>query len=156
MRIHEWRFGAWLILALTLTIGCQKREREVDPEEAAGRQTPREETTVSITEVQLGKEVNSAHQVEDPTDRFAPSDTIFASVKTEETPAGTTIVARWLYTEGDEEQVVAEDRHTTDRGGTGYTSFFISSSTPWPTGTYELRIVTDGQVRETKRFSVKG
>ena len=153
MRVHRTHCLTVLIIAAALISGCQKtRTGEETERESPG--TP--EAAVKITEVELGRSVNSASRVDQPTDEFSPSDTIYASVKTENTPAETTIRARWVYTEAGEEQTVAEDTHTTAVEGTGYTHFFIASPNPWPAGSYELRIQIGGASQETARFSVKG
>jgi hypothetical protein len=109
-----------------------------------------------VTEVSLGRAVNTAQQVDQPTSVFAPADTIFASVKTENTPAGTRITARWVYTEGGAENVVSENDLLTTQAGTGWTSFYITNPGPWPAGSYEFRVGVNGEVKESKGFSVRG
>jgi len=111
---------------------------------------------VQIGAVDLGRGVNTAQQIDQPMDTFSPTDTIWASVRTDNTPAGTKIQARWVYTEGGAEQVVTETEHTTANSGTGFTSFFIANGTPWPAGKYELRVGTNGKFQETKGFNVRG
>jgi hypothetical protein len=140
---------AGLALALVLAGACKGERRAGEPE-AAGRAEAR------ISEVELGRQVNTAHEIEQPTDTFAPGDTLFASVKTEDTPVGTRILGRWVYTEGGAEQVIAEETLTTDQPGTGYTSFHATNASPWPAGSYELRVGLNGEIKETKGFSVRG
>jgi hypothetical protein len=98
----------------------------------------------------------TAQQVDRPTETFAPADTIFASVRTENTPAGTRLTARWVYTEGGTETVVSENDLLTTQSGTGWTSFHITNPGPWPAGTYEFRVGVNGEVKESKSFSVRG
>lgn len=153
MRLQHWSLVLPLVLTVALTIGCNRREGgDAGNGKTAGDTTRME---VKVTEVQLGRGVDTAHQITEAIDTFAPGDTIWAAVRTENTPAGATIVARWVYTESGEDQMVGEETHTTAQSGTGWTSFFAANPNPWPAGSYELRIVTDGQVRETKGFSVK-
>jgi hypothetical protein len=135
---------AVLAIVLLCVVSCAKKQ--VPP--------PAEE--VKVTAVDLGHGVNTAEQIDQPIDTFSATDTIWASVRTDNTPVGTRILARWVYTEGGTEQVVTETEHQTARPGTGYTSFFIANPSPWPVGKYELRIVTNGKVQETKAFSVRG
>jgi hypothetical protein len=153
MRLHRWGLAASLVIAVGLTLACNKREGADEGNGKTAGDTTRME--VRVTEVQLGRGVDTAHQITEVIDTFAPGDTIWAAVRTENTPAGTSIVARWVYTEGGDDQIVGEETHTTAQSGTGWTSFFAANPNPWPAGSYELRIVTDGQVRETKGFSVK-
>ncbi len=153
MWTHRSHRLACLVLLACLLGACQKKE-SADRTDAEGPAPVREEAR--LTDVALGHGVNSAHQVEQVADEFAPGDTIWASVKTEGTPAQTRILARWVYTEGGKEQVVTEDTHTTAQAGTGYTSFFVTNPNPWPAGSYELRVGLDGEIKDTKKFSVKG
>ena len=76
-------------------------------------------------------------------------------MKTENTPAGTQLIARWIHKADGQEHLIVEEPHTTAQAGTGWTSFYAANANGWPTGDYELRIVTDGQVRETKSFTVQ-
>jgi hypothetical protein len=139
--------------ALLLAASCGNRE----PAPGTG-QTPEVGRAVApvVTEVSLGRAVNSAQQIDRPTEEFAPADTIYASIKTENTPAGTRIMARWVYTQGGAEQVVSENELVTTEAGTGYTSFHVINPSPWPAGSYEVRVGLNGEIKETKGFSVRG
>jgi len=129
-------------VALLLAVACAKKESV--PQAA------------TVADVSLGRAVNRAQQVDVPTDTFAPMDSVFAAVKTENTPAGTRILARWVFTEGGTEQIVSEKEITTTQAGTGYTSFFIANPGPWPAGSYQVRIGLNGEIKEKKAFSVRG
>jgi hypothetical protein len=141
---------ARVVLVTALVAGCQQRSAEQAPEGSSD--TP--EVRATIVEVELGHGVNSAHQIEQPVYEFSPSDTVWASVKTESAPAGTTVEVRWVYTEGGQEQVVAEDSETAVTG-TGYTYFFAANVNPWPVGTYEFRVGIDGGPEETRKFNMR-
>ena len=134
-----------VLMSLVLVAGCGNKQpaQEVQP-------------VAKIADVSLGRAVNSAHQVDVSTDTFAPGDSIFAAVKTENTPVGTRITARWVYTEGGAENVISESDLTTTVPGTGYTSFHITNPGPWPVGSYEVRVGLNGEIKETKGFRVSG
>lgn len=132
-------------VALALTVACAKKEP-----------IPQAAAVATVADVSLGRAVNSAQQVVASTDTFAPMDTIFVAVKTENTPAGTRVLARWVFTEGGTEQIVSERELTTTQAGTGYTSFFIANPGPWPAGSYQVRIGLNGEIKENKTFSVRG
>jgi hypothetical protein len=135
---------ALLAVALLFVASCAKKESAPPVVE------------VQVAAVDLGRGVNTAQQIDQPMDTFSPTDTIWASVRTEHTPAGTKIQARWVYTEGGAEQIVTETEHMTAKEGTGFTSFFIANPAPWPAGKYELRVGTNGKIQETKGFNVRG
>jgi hypothetical protein len=139
-----------MVLVAALVAGCQQRSAEQAPE---GSPDP-PELRATIVEVELGHGVNSAHQIEQPVYEFSPTDTVWASVKTENAPAGTTVKVRWVYTEGGQEQVVAEDSETAVTG-TGYTYFFAANVNPWPAGTYEFRVGVEGGPEESRKFSMR-
>jgi hypothetical protein len=132
-------------VAAMLAAACAKKE----PAPQVGQQA-------EITEVSLGKRVNTAQQVDQPTQTFTPVDTIFASVKTANTPVGTRITAVWVYTEGGADHVVSQNDLSTTQAGTGYTAFHVINPGPWPAGSYQVRVGLNGQVKETKNFSVRG
>lgn len=148
MRTNRTTAAAGVLVAL-LAAGCSRSEREDQPGGA-----PAETPDPVIAAVELGRHVDSAQRVTDPTETFAPGDTLWASVETRDTPAGATILARWLYTEGDGEQLVAEERHSTAEAGSGFTSFHAVNPDPWPAGSYELRVSLNGGEEETKAFRV--
>ena len=141
---------ASLIPLLLVLSSCGRKNEEGTATRDNTQQTPE----ASVTEVDMGRRINSAHQVEEKTDTFAPIDTLWASVRTENTPAGTRLLARWVYTEGDAEQIITEETHTTEQAGTGYTSFFAFNPDAWPVGSYELRIGVDGDIKKVKEFHV--
>jgi hypothetical protein len=151
MTTRTRRIPAALLIVAAAAAGCSRSERADEPGAA-----PVETSRAEIVSVELGRQVDSAQRVTEPVDSFSPADTLWASVETSETPAGATIVVRWIYTEGGEEQLVAEDRHTTAEAGRGFTSFHAANADPWPAGSYELRVrVNDGE-EETKEFRVSG
>jgi hypothetical protein len=144
---------ACIFSALLLVTSCGgNRNTERDRGDAGTQQA----AEVRVSDLNVGRRVNSAHQIETMSDRFAPGDTVWASVRTENAPAGSRILTRWVYTEGGSEQIVAEETHTTAMAGTGYTSFFVANPVPWPAGSYEVRVSLDGEVRQTKEFRVEG
>jgi hypothetical protein len=107
-------------------------------------------TSLIVSSVDLGNAVGADHKVTKPGTTFAKTDTIHASVATGGSKAST-VTARWTYQDG---QVV----HTEDKSvpaGTQVTDFSISKPDGWPAGDYTLEVLVDGNVAQTKDFSVK-
>ena len=107
-------------------------------------------TSLVISSVDLGNAVGADHKVTKPGTNFAKADTIHASVATDGSKAST-VTARWTYQDG---QVV----HTEDKSvpaGPQVTDFSISKPDGWPAGDYKLEVLVDGNVAQTKDFSVK-
>jgi hypothetical protein len=142
---------AALLFALLAAAACSRSDREGRTGDA-----PADAPEPEIVSVQVGRQVDSAQRVTDPTETFAPDDTLWASVETRDTPAGATIAVRWLYTEGGDEQLVAEDSHTTSAAGSGFTSFHATNADPWPAGSYQVRVRVNGGKEQTKAFRVSG
>ena len=107
-------------------------------------------TSLIISSVDLGNAVGADHKVAKPGTSFAKADTIHASVATDGSKAST-VTARWTFQDG---QVV----HTEDKSvpaGPQVTDFSISKPDGWPAGDYKLEVLVDGNVAQTKDFSVK-
>jgi hypothetical protein len=107
-------------------------------------------TSLVISSVDLGNAVGADNKVTKPGTSFAKADTIHASVATDGSKAST-VTARWTFQDG---QVV----HTEDKSvpaGPQVTDFSISKPDGWPAGDYKLEVLVDGNVAQTKNFSVK-
>ena len=107
-------------------------------------------TSLVISSVDLGNAVGADHKVTKPGTTFAKADTIHASVATDG-PKASTVTARWTFQDG---QVV----HNEDKSvpsGPQVTDFSISKPDGWPVGDYKLEVLVDGNVAQTKDFSVK-
>lgn len=107
------------------------------------------DAAVSVTSVELGNEVGADNRVAAPMMIFATTDTVHASVVTD--GSGGTVSTRWTYQDG---QVV----HTEDKivpAGEQVTDFMITNPAGWPTGTYTLEVLVDGQVVQTREYEVR-
>lgn len=107
-------------------------------------------TSLIVSSVDLGNAVGADKKVTKPGTSFAKADTIHASVATDGSKAST-VTARWTFQDG---QVV----HTEDKSvpsGPQVTDFSISKPDGWPAGDYKLEVLVDGNVAQTKDFSVK-
>ena len=153
-------------LALALTAGlvlaaCDRRDATVDDEAVnpppvattpapeamppAGEPQP----MVTVTTVDLGSAVDADNRVTTPITTFATSDTFHASVAT--AGNGGTVSTRWTFQDG---QVV----HTEDKivpAGPQITDFMVTNAQGWPTGTYTMEVMVDGQVVQTREFEVR-
>src|SRR3546814_2726190 len=91
-----------------------------------------------------------------PSTTFAPGDTIYASVATSTSdPAASvpgTLSATWTFEDG---QVVNEESKSVNLTGAGNTEFHIAKPDGFPAGSYKVEISLDGNVVQSKDFSVK-
>ena len=104
-----------------------------------------------VFDVQLGRSVGADKHVANPTDTFAPADTIYASVHTTGTAQNATVAAHWTFQDG---QTVNDQTETISPTGDAYTEFHISKPSGWPAGKYTLHVMVNGQEVQTKDFTV--
>lgn len=140
--------GLSLLLALALA-GCNRQGSEPARTPAPA---PSMQATANVTEVNLGRSLTPEQTIRDRTDSFAPSDTIYASVKTEGAGSPTVLQARWIYQDG---QLIKEDRQAlAPKQGETLSEFHVSKPDGWPTGQYKVEILVDGKLVETRAFKV--
>lgn len=108
---------------------------------------------VEVEEVTLGRAMDAQFRITDSSDEFAPSDSIYASVKTEGTANAATITARWTT---DDDAVLHEETKTLSSAGEQWTSFSFVRSAPLQEGEYELHILLNGREVQEKDFTIDG
>lgn len=109
---------------------------------------------VSVTTATLGNAIGGDKRVSRATDAFAKNDTIYVAVET--SGSGTaTLKARWTYASGGKQVSVKEETQTIQATGPAVSEFHISKPDGWPAGDYQVEIVVNDQVVQTKKFTVK-
>jgi hypothetical protein len=110
---------------------------------------------VSVSSATLGSAVGADKKVTAPKESFAKNDTIYVAVDT--SGSGTaTVKAKWTYIGKDGKSTpVKEDSQTIQASGPSTTEFHISKPDGWPVGDYQVEVLVDDKVVQTKRFSVK-
>ena len=107
---------------------------------------------VRVSQVDLGRSLTADKTINDRTDSFKPTDTIYASILTEGAAPTATLKARWTYQDG---QAVKESTQTIAPTGDARTEFHISKPDGWPTGKYKLEVSLNGSSAATKDFEVQ-
>jgi len=146
----------FVILLLVATLGgCKKKEATTAtdsiPPPASSTNPP---TTAQITSITMGKHADiDSKQVTEETSTFGVTDTINASVRTENAPQGTSITAKWYFTKTNQD--VHEESTALSAGG-NTTRFFIipPKGSSWPTGDYKLEVTVPGSSKSVT-FTVK-
>jgi hypothetical protein len=142
-------------IGLAPALGACNRGADVDDETAA---PPATETSVNqavrVTDVELGRSIDAQGRIASgaDTDDFARTDTIYVSVATEGSAAGSRLTARWTFEDG---QVVDESSHTIAATGPAVTEFHISNPGGFPAGRYKVEIQLDGRSVETEEFTIR-
>lgn len=109
-------------------------------------------TAVTVSHIDLGRNVDGDQRVTDQTREFKPDETIYASVLTNGNAPNTEIKARWTYQDG---QVVDESSQTIAPQGAAATEFHISKPDGWPAGTYKVEVFVNGSSAGSEQFEVK-
>jgi len=145
--MHTRLFGTSILaltLAAVLSAACT---RSSDP-----GATGTSGVGVRVSQIDLGRSLNVDKTINDNTESFKPTDTIYASIATQGSAATATLKARWTYQDG---QVVNESTQTIAPGGDARTEFHISKPDGWPTGKYKLEVFVNGSSAATKDFDVE-
>ena len=109
-------------------------------------------SAVRVTDVSLGRAIGGDKAVTDSTDKFRPTDTIYASVATDGTSQSATLRAKWTYEDG---QTVNDTSRTITPSGRERTEFHIAKPDGWPAGKYKLEVFLNNESKETKTFEVQ-
>jgi hypothetical protein len=100
--------------------------------------------------LQLGRSLNPDNTVGNHTTTFRPNDTIYASVLTSNSGAGT-IAVRWTF----EGRVVGEPSKQVRYKGPAATEFSLTNSGGFPAGNYKVDVFIDGQPVNDRAFRVE-
>jgi hypothetical protein len=112
---------------------------------------PGAQTSVRVTDVDLGVAVGADKRVTDRASSFSPSETIYVSVRTEGAAPSATLKALWTFQDG---QIVRDSSQTIAPTGTTVTEFHVSNPTGWPKGSYKVEVFLNGSSVETESFKV--
>ena len=150
MHNRRWTIVTMASCLVLITSACKKSEapptRPASAPPSAATPAP-----FKVVSVDLGTGVTADKRVAAPTPKFAPSDTIYASVATDGTAPSVALKARWTYEDG---QVVNETVQTIAPAGPAATEFHIMKPNGWPPGKYKVEISANGAVVTAKDFAV--
>jgi hypothetical protein len=105
-----------------------------------------------VVSLELGTAIDDAKAVREPKTTFAPSDTIYASVKSEGAAPSVTLAARWIY--GDD-QLVSESTQQIAPSAGAMTEFHLARPSGWPAGRYRIELSADGAPAAAREFDVR-
>jgi hypothetical protein len=109
-------------------------------------------TSVRVAEVQMARMVGEDMRATEPTTTFAATDAIYAVELTEGAGNGT-LGARWTF--GAEREPVHQEEHSIQATGPGVHNFRITKPDGFPAGDYQVEVVLDGAVVQTRDFKVQ-
>ena len=150
------RFVVLALMAVGLA-ACKKDPPPAPPPPKAPAQAPAPApapAVVAVSSATLGSAVGADKKVSAPKETFAKSDTIYVSVDTSGS-GNATLKAKWTYVSGGKSVPVKEDSQTIQATGPATTEFHISKPDGWPAGDYQVEVMLNDQVVQTRRFAVK-
>jgi hypothetical protein len=139
---------------LMLAIACAKKEAEPVPDTMTPAPAPAPAPTVST--IELGRHIGPDKRVTDTASVFAPRDTVYLAVVTNNTTPTSNVTAKWSFQDGQvvdsTMQVVAP---STTADAAAVTEFHIVKPSGWPVGKYKVDVLLDGQPAGSREFEVK-
>lgn len=131
-----------LCAAVAIVSACGERAR--------GGEAGRAESSIAVTEIDLGRSIKADRTIDDGTTTFGQRDVIYVSVGTKGN-AGGTLRARWVF--GENEQIAVEEREVAATGDT-HTEFHISRPNGLPRGEYRVEIFLNGVSQGHEKFTI--
>src|SRR5690349_24948161 len=98
--MHGKKTALSTALALALLAGIACKKAEPPPAPAPAPAPAPMAAAVSVSDITLGSALNADKTVTAAAAAFKPTDTIYASVKTDGTSTGATLAAKWTYQDG--------------------------------------------------------
>lgn len=106
---------------------------------------------LKITAVDLGSAITDEKKVTASGQTFSPTSTIYASIATEGSGAGT-LTARWTAPDG---QVLVEQKQTINPTKPAHFEFHHAPAGGWPIGRHNVVISLDNAGARTREFEVR-
>lgn len=154
MRTASRQVRISFVLALGVLLGACGGD-DGNGEVATPNSTPSQAPAVEnlrVTSLDLGKSLDANRRVASTTNEFAPMDTIYASVVTQGSSNTGNLTARWTFEDG---QVVDETSQPISSTMSSATEFHISKPDGFPTGSYNVEILLNGQSADREDFTVR-
>jgi len=150
------RFLALAFIAASLA-ACQKEAPPPAPAPKAPAPAPAPPPApapVSVSGATLGSAVGADKKITTAAESFGKKDTIYVSVDTAGS-GNATLKAKWTYMSKGKSVPVKEDSQTIQSTGPATSEFHVSKPDGWPAGDYQVEILLNDQVVQTKKYAVK-
>ena len=147
--------GSTLALTVILATGAcgKKNDAANDTTRVSTGSMDTTAPTLRVSDLSLGKSIGADKKIKDGEGSFSARDTIYASVTTNGSASNATLVARWMFQDG---QLVEEQRQTlAPTGGDAVTEFHIAKPSGFPKGKYMIHLLLNGTQVQSKEFEVK-
>jgi hypothetical protein len=139
-----------------MTVACKKKDEApaaAPPAAAAPAPAP---PSATVSAVEIGRHIGENKRVTDTTSVFAPRDTLYLAVATENTAPGATLLAKWTFQTGQTIDSTTQVVAAPGAGAMGTVSeFHLVKPSGWPVGKYKVEVWLDGASKGVREFEVK-
>ena len=142
--------GAALAL-IALAVACRPATRDA-LDSAAGMVASDVRAEFAVLDIDIGRRADAESEVDKEVETFAPSDTIYASVKTTGTVRPGAITSRWTFPD---RSAIVQDAQPVSRDRDATLLFFLSKSDGLMRGEYTFSVLVDGREVRTQRVTVR-
>jgi len=143
------------VIAATSLSACGKKDAELAPLDTAVVVTPAP-TVPRVLGFELGHAVDSTRRISGGvSSTFSPRDTVWLSVRTENTGANSMLSARWSFQDGQRVDSTAQAVANRSGAADAVTEFHISKPGGWPAGQYKVEVFLDGASQGIKDFEIR-
>ena len=147
---HPFRAAA-LAVALVTAAACNPEQRET-VDSAAGAAEDVVRASLAVLNVDMGRHATPEKDVTDETDTFAPSDTIYASIRTTGTARDdANVIGRWIFPDSS----VVDNRADRTTVNDETLLFFLAKPEGLATGKYTFQVIVDGREVRSKEVTVQ-
>ncbi len=142
-------------LALVAVSACKKKDA-VPAADTSVAMTPPPPPAPSVSALELGRHLSANKRVTDTTSTFAPRDTFYLAVMTENTAPGASLTAKWTFQTGQLVDSTTQAVAAADAASpVSVTEFHVAKPKGWPVGTYKVEVWLDGMSTGTREFAVR-
>lgn len=110
-------------------------------------------TAVALDDLEIGRSVNEDHTIKDADDSFAPTDTVFASVRVRGSANSGLVRAQWRDQAG---QIIQDDTRIVTPSRGDVVALQAARPQGWKGGRYQLDIYLDHRLVDSREFTVEG
>lgn len=152
----RWTTASALVLAAFAVAACGKKDEAPAMASDSAMTTPMATMAASVSAIETGKHLGSNMRVTEVTSTFAPMDTMFVAVVTENSMPSNALTAKWTF--GDGQMVDSTMQQIAPADGmnvTTVTEFHVVKPGGWPVGMYKVELWLDGVSVGTRELEVK-
>lgn len=155
MHMHMTRAVAGLFLGALALAACGKKE-DTRTADSAALATPPALPSPSVSAIETGKHLGMNRRVSDTTSTFAPRDTVYLVVVTDNALTTSMLTAKWTFQTGQLVDSTAQAVAPAEAAGTmSVTEFHLVKPSGWPVGVYTVDVMLDGRSVGTRQVTVK-